>query len=202
MKHFIEKILIFLLCAIIFFPNYHTSTTMISVLLLTISFGSIQLAITNQKVSFYLSITFFILSCFCNPLMLFTPVIFYENYYTEDKTQTALTILLTALSIAFIPHEHIILFILLSICSLYFSRNNHQLMEQKKAIYELRDSDIEHIQLLKEKNKIIVRQQNDLIHTTTLQERNRIAREIHDNVGHMLTRSILQLAALNAVNKD
>lgn len=36
----------------------------------------------------------------------------------------------------------------------------------------------------------------------TLKERNRIAREIHDNVGHMLSRSILQVGALLAVYKD
>ena len=36
----------------------------------------------------------------------------------------------------------------------------------------------------------------------TLKERNRIAREIHDNVGHMLTRVIVQMQALQIINKD
>ena len=40
------------------------------------------------------------------------------------------------------------------------------------------------------------------IHAATLKERNRIAREIHDHVGHMLSRSILQLGAILAINKD
>ena len=35
-----------------------------------------------------------------------------------------------------------------------------------------------------------------------LNERNRIARDIHDNVGHILSRSILQIGALIAVSKD
>ena len=35
-----------------------------------------------------------------------------------------------------------------------------------------------------------------------LSERNRIAREIHDNVGHMLSRSILQVGAMMVVHKD
>ena len=34
----------------------------------------------------------------------------------------------------------------------------------------------------------------------TLRERNRIAREIHDNVGHMLSRSILQMGALITIH--
>lgn len=36
----------------------------------------------------------------------------------------------------------------------------------------------------------------------TLNERNRIAREIHDNVGHLLSRSLLQVGALQVVNRD
>ena len=46
------------------------------------------------------------------------------------------------------------------------------------------------------------RNQDYEIYLATLKERNRIAREIHDNVGHMLTRSILQLGALSVINKD
>ncbi|MBR5975287.1 MAG: hypothetical protein IK020_08900 [Clostridiales bacterium] len=40
------------------------------------------------------------------------------------------------------------------------------------------------------------------VRNATLQERNRIAREIHDNVGHMLTRAIVQLQAISVINKD
>ena len=36
----------------------------------------------------------------------------------------------------------------------------------------------------------------------TLKERNRIAREIHDNVGHVLSRSILMLGAARTMNKE
>lgn len=40
------------------------------------------------------------------------------------------------------------------------------------------------------------------IHLATLQERNRIAREIHDNVGHMLSRAILQMGALQTIHRE
>lgn len=38
------------------------------------------------------------------------------------------------------------------------------------------------------------------IYAATLKERNRIAREIHDNVGHMLSRAILMVGAVKAVH--
>jgi len=55
---------------------------------------------------------------------------------------------------------------------------------------------------LGEQNLRLAQAQDNDIHLATLKERNRIAREIHDNVGHMLTRSLLQSGALIVINKD
>lgn len=56
--------------------------------------------------------------------------------------------------------------------------------------------------LLTEKNKALMEKQDYEIYTATLRERNRIAREIHDSVGHVLSRSILLLGAAKAVNRQ
>ncbi len=56
--------------------------------------------------------------------------------------------------------------------------------------------------LLKKENQALIDRQNYEIYSATLSERNRIAREIHDNVGHMLTRSILMVGALKAVSRS
>ena len=53
-----------------------------------------------------------------------------------------------------------------------------------------------------ERNQALIEKQNADIHAATLSERNRIAREIHDNVGHMLTRSLLQVGALKVIAGD
>lgn len=45
-------------------------------------------------------------------------------------------------------------------------------------------------------------QMEERVYMATLEERNRIAREIHDNIGHMLTRSIVQMEAIRILNKD
>ncbi|MBQ8966881.1 histidine kinase [Ruminococcus sp.] len=67
---------------------------------------------------------------------------------------------------------------------------------------DLRDEVTEKNMQLKVRNDAISRAQDSEIHIATLKERNRIAREIHDNVGHMLTRSLLQAGALMIINKD
>lgn len=83
-------------------------------------------------------------------------------------------------------------------------------LEMKTNKYEKLDSEFRRIiddgeektLLLSQKNEALVEKQNYEIYAATLRERNRIAREIHDNVGHVLSRTILMTGAVRAVNKD
>ena len=77
-----------------------------------------------------------------------------------------------------------------------------KLEETVDTLRNLRDEVTEKNMQLKSTNEAIARAQDSEIHIATLKERNRIAREIHDNVGHMLTRSLLQAGALIVINKD
>lgn len=63
-----------------------------------------------------------------------------------------------------------------------------------------RDDSEERNLLLSEKNKALAEKQDSEIYTATLRERNRIAREIHDNVGHVLSRCLLMVGALRTIN--
>lgn len=71
-----------------------------------------------------------------------------------------------------------------------------------EEMIRLRDTSTELNLVLREKNKDLLEKQDYEIYLATLRERNRIAREIHDNVGHMLSRSILQMGALSTVHKE
>ncbi len=72
----------------------------------------------------------------------------------------------------------------------------------RQDFMKLRDDSTEKNLLLEEKNHMLVEKQNYEIYTATLKERNRIAREIHDNVGHLLSRSILITGAAKAVSSS
>ena len=54
---------------------------------------------------------------------------------------------------------------------------------------------------LERRNRDLTQRQELELEVATLDERSRIAREIHDNVGHLLTRSILQVKALIVVHQ-
>lgn len=72
----------------------------------------------------------------------------------------------------------------------------------RQDFMKLRDDSTEKNLLLEEKNHMLVEKQDYEIYTATLKERNRIAREIHDNVGHLLSRSILITGAAKAVSSS
>ena len=92
-----------------------------------------------------------------------------------------------------------IIFVLLS-AVLCYRRVSFE--DKDEELKRTRDSGVENSLVLLERNKRLIEQQNAEINMATLKERNRIAREIHDNVGHVLSRSLLQLGAVMAVTKN
>ncbi|MCH4287198.1 MULTISPECIES: sensor histidine kinase [Bacillota] len=74
--------------------------------------------------------------------------------------------------------------------------------ELKKSYLKQRDATKELANLIEEKNKNLLLAQEQDIHIAILNERNRIAREIHDHVGHLLSSSLLQIGALQAINQQ
>ncbi|QFJ54390.1 sensor histidine kinase [Pseudobutyrivibrio xylanivorans] len=77
-----------------------------------------------------------------------------------------------------------------------------QMMKYKNLLHRTRDDSKELEEILQDKNRRLMSEQDQQVHLATLGERNRIAREIHDNVGHLLSRAILLLGAISTVNTD
>lgn len=86
--------------------------------------------------------------------------------------------------------------------AIFLGWRTREYLQLKQAFLEQRDTSREMELWLKERNKDLAEKQEYEIRLATLRERNRIAREIHDNVGHMLSRSILQTAALTTISKE
>lgn len=67
---------------------------------------------------------------------------------------------------------------------------------------QLRDDAHEASAALEARNRDLQEARDLSAQVATLAERGRIAREIHDNVGHLLTRAIMQVEALKVVHAD
>ena len=76
-------------------------------------------------------------------------------------------------------------------------------INETKSLYKGKYDDARlEVLMAKRQNQQAMQKNQDEVYLATLKERNRIAREIHDNVGHMLTRVIVQMQALQIINKD
>lgn len=131
-------------------------------------------------------------------LCFYLPLWFLENYQEKQK-YTLILCLLPLLHI----HQSLHLFtIILSTMACYLKHSFDQFESMSLNYYHQRDSLAENALLLEEKNKSLIREKEYEIQIATLNERNRIARDIHDNIGHILSSSLLQTGALQTLNKQ
>lgn len=96
--------------------------------------------------------------------------------------------------------EHLLIFCLSCFAILLAWRGKKQ-MELEEAFLQLKDDSWEKQELLKQKNQELIQSQETFIDLEISEERNRIARDIHDNVGHLLSSAIIQLGAIEAINQ-
>lgn len=100
---------------------------------------------------------------------------------------TARTLLLTAI---------------LSVAATLLSLRTAQLEREQQRMRRIRDELQERALVLEARNRDLADRQDYEVELATLAERARIAREIHDNVGHQLTRASLQAEALRVVHAN
>jgi signal transduction histidine kinase len=96
----------------------------------------------------------------------------------------------------------LLLWLLMVVFSMILAYRSQRQLRERKEMLRIRDNSVELEMSMKSKNQALMEKQDYEVHVATLQERNRIAREIHDNVGHMLSRSILQMGALMTIHKE
>ena len=126
--------------------------------------------------------------------------------YLEDKKYlivlSSFSVVPTIYSGIVVPDASALIWALMLFLAFYMAWKSHMLKVRSEEVKHIRDDATEHNAMLAEKNKYLATNQEKEIHIATLAERNRIAREIHDNVGHLLSRSILQLGAIMAIHKN
>lgn len=201
MKDLVNKTILFLICVALYLTKANSSYVIIPILV-TISIS----AILSYLESEYVKLCIFILSiflCFFRPSFLFfIPLICYDSISFKIRWTWLLSYLpLFNQSINTISDFNWLIATLI-LGSFVLKYRTVALENLERDFHNVRDSAMEISLQLEMQNKEILEKQDYEIHLATLTERNRIARDIHDNVGHLLSRSILQIGALLAVNKD
>lgn len=201
MSYIIDKIILIFLSAFLIYSSCSIDRLVIYILIGVI-FACINGYFENRKLDIITGIIYIIMLLAVPEMILIAPIVLYDLF--EQKLYViegiiGVLLLRDISEMGVITFLFLVLMIALSYILFYKSNRNEILNEQIKHI---RDDSEERNLLLSEKNKHLIEKQNQDIYVATLKERNRIARDIHDNVGHMITRSILQMGALMTINKE
>ena len=101
-----------------------------------------------------------------------------------------------------LPTRALLLTAILSVAATLLSLRTAQLEREQERMRRTRDELQERALALEARNRDLADRQDYEVELATLAERARIAREIHDNVGHQLTRASLQTEALRVVHAN
>lgn len=101
-----------------------------------------------------------------------------------------------------LPTRALLLTAILSVAATLLSLRTAQLELEQERMRRTRDELQERALALEARNRDLADRQDYEVELATLAERARIAREIHDNVGHQLTRASLQTEALRVVHAN
>lgn len=183
-----------------FFTEIAASFVVISLLVLILVCSCYFLDSRNLRLFFcciFLPAAFFFPVCFY-----FYPIVFYlllKDHFPIPAIIGTLYFLCHAV-LTKMPPVIILFSCLIFAVSYILQKNEEEYQALLLRFRNTRDDRRERELLLAEKNQSLLEKQDFEIYAATLKERNRIAREIHDNVGHVLSRSILLTGALKAMN--
>ena len=99
------------------------------------------------------------------------------------------------------PEEPVLDFVVCALAALLALRT-YQEETTRTTLHATRDDLREKVLTLQDTNAQLLQAQDYELRAAALAERTRIAREIHDGVGHLLTRLLLQVKALQVVHRD
>ena len=206
MRSFIDKIFLMVFSALMLFEvfgeGYRVLAFFVMVILATFMSYLRLLGNAARKINIGLQYASGLLIVFVPKMVILLPIIVYEVFL--DRQIAAGLVLFAVFAYIFNTLEfHSVLYILMVTgLAVYLSYRTKKVETLENDNLKIRDEGEIKKEMLRKQNKNLLEEQDKSIYTAQLSERNRIAREIHDNVGHMLSRSILQVGAMMVVHKD
>ena len=162
-----------------------------------------------RRVSEAASYAYIIAAVFVPSFMPFAPLAFYdiarrvrrEHAWVALGTGVVFVLALVAdLRAGALTARALLLTAILAVAAILLSLRTAQLEREQERMRRTRDELQERALALEARNRDLADRQDYEVELATLAERARIAREIHDNVGHQLTRASLQTEALRVVH--
>lgn len=202
MKFLLEKLFLLILCILSLIDSEITSRIIAGGLLSVIVACLCQAAENVKKGRLVFELFFGAVALLFPEPSVFAALPLYEAARSKDIFGTSAIALSVIRGLLFYNTDYL-LPLTACLLAVYLAINAAAFAEQRVKLLVSRDDSVELERLLRRRNRELLEKMEYELKINTLNERNRIAREIHDNVGHILTRSLLRVGALTAVcSKD
>ena len=155
------------------------------------------------KPNWIFQVILFLLCAFLPDLVLFLPATM--RVIAPEESHLDYLFLLGFLLISTVgnhPPIKVAFVVILLFFSFYLRKKDQRTTDLEKKYIVSKDTHWEKQQVLSEQNKALALSQETQLALQIVEERNRIARDIHDNVGHLLSSAILQIGALEMINQE
>ncbi|OPX42411.1 sensor histidine kinase LiaS [Ruminiclostridium hungatei] len=201
MIELVDKILIFLSCLILLIIDAGYGLSVVPVIT-ALTLSALNTYFDTKAMRILSALGYTALCQFAPQFLVFLPLVCYDIFVTVE--QPIALIALVPLITHFSKDSNTVFLVLAILAAFsYLLRLRTLNLKNTRLQYMLlRDTSKEKSLLLEKKNNELMEKQDYEINMATLNERNRISMEIHDNVGHLLSRCLLQLGALMTINKD
>lgn len=217
----VDKILLILGISLFMFANVDIGAIEIISILSMVIIAVICDLRREESVAIMAAGLFFVLSFMSTSLIVVFPIIVYCLFSTYDIEKIISRFAVTRREMLLLTIKGVfVVFVIYKLSNLNVDMNvkwvgylilvlaisfaiKSAFINETKSLYKGKYDDARlEVLMAKRQNQQAMQKNQDEVYLATLKERNRIAREIHDNVGHMLTRVIVQMQALQIINKD
>ena len=217
----VDKILLILGISLYMFANVDIGAIEIISILSMVIIAVICDLRREESVAIMAAGLFFVLSFMSTSLIVVFPIIVYCLFSTYDIEEIISRFAVTRREMLLLTIKGVfVVFVIYKLSNLNVDMNvkwvgylilvlaisfaiKSAFINETKSLYKGKYDDARlEVLMAKRQNQQAMQKNQDEVYLATLKERNRIAREIHDNVGHMLTRVIVQMQALQIINKD
>lgn len=197
----IDKVILFISCVFIYFFQKDVNISVVPVLVAIIC-SSFLSYFEDDRLRVGIILGFIALSGIEPALIIFLPLIAFDIHFFKYQF-ISLFAIIPLLNFA-LSHSIQTLSLVVTLYMLCLLIKHHVEKQTKlqTRYNNLNDAAREMSDQLKKQNRDLIEKQDNELNLATLNERNRIAREIHDNVGHLLSSAILQSGALLTINRD
>lgn len=197
----LDKLIILSCCLVIYFTQNEFAVNV--AIILTVIIVSGFLSYFDQEIlKTTLKCGYVILAWLYPALVIFLPLIAYDMVLQQYQHSNLLALVPLISFLNSASGQLIAASLAVLLLSIVIRLRMALLTGLQTKYRKLSDASREMALQLQQQNKDLIEKQDNELNLATLNERNRIAREIHDNVGHLLSSAILQAGALRTINRD